>query len=76
MPTPTAYFEGGFVPLPEAKIGVMTHAFNYGTAVFEGVRGNWNEEHGELYLNPGTDSPELVSRFSRFRSVLRSEACW
>ena len=50
MPTPTAYFEGGFVPLPEAKIGVMTHAFNYGTAVFEGVRGNWNEEHGELYL--------------------------
>ena len=50
MPTPTAYFEGQFVPLPEAKIGVMTHAFNYGTAVFEGVRGNWNEAHGELYL--------------------------
>ena len=50
MPTPTAYFEGQFVPLAEAKIGVMTHAFNYGTAVFEGVRGNWNEAHGELYL--------------------------
>ena len=38
MPTPTAFFQGEFVPLEEAKIGVMTHAFNYGTAVFEGIR--------------------------------------
>ena len=44
MPTPYAYFQGAIVPLSEAKIGVMTHAFNYGTAVFEGIRGNWNEE--------------------------------
>ncbi|MCY4639969.1 MAG: branched-chain amino acid transaminase [Chloroflexi bacterium] len=50
MSTPTAYFEKRFVPLSEAKLGVMTHAFNYGTAVFEGVRGNWSEAHGELYL--------------------------
>ncbi len=50
MPTPTAFFEGQFVPLEEAKIGVMTHAFNYGTAVFEGIRGNWNADHGQLYL--------------------------
>jgi branched-chain amino acid aminotransferase len=49
-PTPTAFFEGNYVPLEDAKIGVMTHAFNYGTAVFEGVRGNWNEDAGELYL--------------------------
>jgi branched-chain amino acid aminotransferase len=38
------------VPLEEAKIGIMTHAFNYGTAVFEGIRGNWNEEDGQVYL--------------------------
>jgi branched-chain amino acid aminotransferase len=50
MATPTAFFEGKFVPLEEANINVMTHAFNYGTAVFEGIRGNWNEEQGELYL--------------------------
>ena len=50
MPTPTAFFEGQFVPLEEARIGVMTHAFNYGTAVFEGIRGNWNADHGQLYL--------------------------
>lgn len=50
MPTPYAYFQGKIVPLSEAKIGVMTHAFNYGTAVFEGVRGNWNEEKQTAYL--------------------------
>jgi len=50
MPTPYAYFQGKVVPLSEAKIGVMTHAFNYGTAVFEGIRGNWNEDDQTTYL--------------------------
>ena len=50
MPTPHAYFQKQFMPLAEAKIGVMTHAFNYGTAVFEGIRGNWNDAEQQLYL--------------------------
>ncbi len=45
-----AYFEGKFVPIEEANLNVMTHAFNYGSAVFEGIRGNWNSAHEELYL--------------------------
>ncbi len=45
-----AFFEGEIVPLEEAKISVVTHAFNYGTGVFEGIRGNWNEDKDELYL--------------------------
>jgi branched-chain amino acid aminotransferase len=44
------FFQGQFVPLEEAKIGVMTHALNYGTGVFEGIRGYWNEEAQELYI--------------------------
>jgi branched-chain amino acid aminotransferase len=44
------WFEGIFVPLSEAKVGIMTHAFLYGTAVFEGIRAYWNEEQGQLYL--------------------------
>lgn len=28
----------------------MTHAFNYGTAVFGGIRGYWNPEDNQLYL--------------------------
>jgi branched-chain amino acid aminotransferase len=43
------YFEGKIVPLSEAKIGILTHAFSYGTGCFEGIRAYWNEEHGQLY---------------------------
>jgi len=45
-----AYFHKQFVPLSEAKVGVMTHAFHYGTAIFEGIRGNWSSEQQQLYL--------------------------
>ena len=47
---PHAYFNKKIVPLEEAKINIMTHAFNYGTACFEGIRGNWNEEQQQLYI--------------------------
>lgn len=44
------FFQGEFVPLEEAKVGVMTHALNYGTGVFEGIRGYWNADVEELYI--------------------------
>jgi len=45
-----AFFNRQFVPLSEAKVGIMTHALHYGTACFEGIRGNWNSEEGQMYL--------------------------
>ena len=45
-----AYFEGRIVPMSEAKISIATHALQYGTACFEGIRGYWNAEQGQLYL--------------------------
>ena len=33
-----AYFEGSVVPIGDAKVSIATHTFNYGTAVFEGIR--------------------------------------
>ena len=44
------WFEGAWVPLADAKVGIMTHSFLYGTAVFEGIRAYWNAEQGQLYL--------------------------
>jgi branched-chain amino acid aminotransferase len=44
------WFEGKWVPLADAKVGIMTHAFLYGTAVFEGIRAYWNEEQSQLYV--------------------------
>ena len=49
-PTPLAYFGGKFVPLAEARVSVMTHALHYGTAVFEGIRGNWNADEGKTFI--------------------------
>ncbi len=45
-----AYFQGKIVPYSEAKVGVATHAFNYGTGVFGGVRAYWNDEKKRLFV--------------------------
>ena len=50
MPQALAFFRGDFVPVAEANVSIMTHALHYGTAVFEGIRGNWNEEQGKIYI--------------------------
>ena len=43
-PNLTVYFEGKFMPLSEAKVGLLTHALHYGSGVFEGIRGYWSPE--------------------------------
>jgi branched-chain amino acid aminotransferase len=45
-----AFFEGKIVPIEEAKVGVMTHAFNYGTGVFAGMRAYWNADEEQLFI--------------------------
>ena len=45
-----AYFEGRIVPMSEAKVSIATHALQYGTACFEGIRGYWNTQQQQLYL--------------------------
>ena len=45
-----AYFGGKIVPYAEAKVGVLTHALNYGTAAFGGIRGYWNADEEQLNL--------------------------
>ncbi|MBN1188742.1 MAG: branched-chain amino acid transaminase [Dehalococcoidales bacterium] len=45
-----AYFKKQFMPLKDASLGLMTNFMHYGTAVFEGIRGNWNEDRQQIYL--------------------------
>lgn len=47
---PYAFFNKQFMPLSEAKIGIMTHALHYGTACFDGIRGNWDSEKERFCL--------------------------
>ena len=45
-----AYFQGKIVPYDQAKVGVLTHGFNYGTAIFAGMRAYWNEVQEQLFI--------------------------
>ncbi|NDJ86091.1 MAG: branched-chain amino acid transaminase [Chloroflexi bacterium] len=45
-----AFFEGEIVPIEEAKVSIMTHALNYGTGAFGGIRAYWNDKDEELYI--------------------------
>ncbi|PIU23136.1 MAG: branched chain amino acid aminotransferase, partial [Chloroflexi bacterium CG08_land_8_20_14_0_20_45_12] len=47
---PYAFFHKQFMPLSEAKIGILTHALHYGTACFDGIRGNWDGEQERFCL--------------------------
>lgn len=47
---PLAYFKKQFVPISECKVSIMTHALHYGTACFEGIRANWNQEEQQIYI--------------------------
>lgn len=44
------YFDNRFVPLAEARVNILTHALNYGTGVFDGIRGYWDDKQRELFL--------------------------
>ncbi len=60
-----AFFKGDFVPIEEANISIRTHAFNYGTGCFAGIRGYWNDEQQQLYLF------RLADHFRRFLQSCR-----
>lgn len=60
-----AYFRGKIVPYSEAKVGVLTHALNYGTAAFGGIRAYWNAEEEELFVF------RPVDHFRRFLNSTR-----
>ncbi|HET6744594.1 MAG TPA: branched-chain amino acid transaminase [Candidatus Limnocylindria bacterium] len=60
-----AFFRGEIVPLRDARISVMTHAFNYGTAVFEGIRAYWNGDQGQLW------ALDLIQHYERLKASAR-----
>jgi branched-chain amino acid aminotransferase len=66
---PQCFFGGRFVPFAEAKVGVMTHALNYGTACFEGIRAYWNAAQGQLFVVKPEAHFERLRRSCRFLRI-------
>jgi branched-chain amino acid aminotransferase len=57
-PNLIVYFGGQYVPMCEARVGILTHALHYGTGVFEGIRAYWNENQEELFVLRPSDHYE------------------
>src|SRR5581483_863621 len=49
-PNVIVYFDNQYVPLREARISILTHALHYGTGVFDGIRGYYDEPQQRLFL--------------------------
>lgn len=65
-----AYFRGKIVPYADAKVGVLTNALHYGTAVFGGLRGYWSEADQQLFIFRPVDH---YRRFLNSSKILRME---
>jgi len=63
-----AFLDGKIIAYSEARVGVMTHGLNYGTAIFGGIRGYWNDDEGELFVFRPHDH---YHRFLQSASLLR-----
>jgi branched-chain amino acid aminotransferase len=64
------YHGGEFVKLGDVRLSPATHALNYGTGVFEGIRAYWNEDRGTLQV---LKLREHYERFERSCRMLRIE---
>ena len=65
-----AFFKGRVVPYKEANVGVLTHALNYGSAVFGGLRAYWNDDEQQLFIFRPQDH---FKRFLQSASLMRME---
>src|SRR3712207_3134462 len=62
------YHGGELVRMGDVRLSPATHALNYGTGVFEGIRPYWSEERGTLQV---LKLREHYERFERSCRLLR-----
>ncbi|HTX40509.1 MAG TPA: branched-chain amino acid transaminase [Acidobacteriaceae bacterium] len=67
-PSIVVYFNGAYMPLRDAHVGILTHALHYGTGVFEGIRAYWSEDDARLCLFRAIEHYE---RWKQNCSILR-----
>ncbi|MGA8030731.1 MAG: branched-chain amino acid transaminase [Bryobacteraceae bacterium] len=55
------WFQNRFVRLADANVNILTHALNYGSGVFEGIRGYYDDRLQDLFLN------RVVEHYERWK---------
>ena len=68
-----AYFEGELVPFEQATVSIATHALNYGTAIFEGIRA-YRQHDGGLAILLATEHYERLRRNGRLLRAAPAES--
>jgi branched-chain amino acid aminotransferase len=64
------YFNGQYIKLRDARVGILTHALHYGTGVFEGIRAHWDREQDDLFV---LRAHEHYERWKKNCGILRIE---
>ncbi len=62
-----AYHDGEWRPLADANVSIATHALNYGTGIFEGIRAYWSPSREQLFVFRLRDHFERIGRAIRAR---------
>lgn len=65
---PYAYFEGGIVPIGEAKISVASQVVQYGSGVFAGIRGYLDQDGSTINI---FRLPDHCRRFMQSASLIK-----
>lgn len=66
---PYAFFENKVVKMEDAKVSVQTNALQYGTGIFGGIRGYYNQKEKAVYVF------RLDDHYKRFLSSVRILGC-
>lgn len=64
-----AYHEGDYKKLGECGVNVATHALQYGTMVFGGIRGYYNERRENLFLFRLNDHVRRLTKSARIMQM-------
>ena len=64
-----AYHGGEFVKLGDVRLSPATHALNYGTGVFEGIRAYWSESRGTMQVLKMREHYERFEKSCRFLRI-------
>lgn len=67
---PYAFFEGKMVPHEDAKVSIATHALQYGTGAFAGIRGYLDKSGSAINI---FRLPDHVNRLLQSGRMLRAE---
>lgn len=67
---PYAFFEGDFVPSEQAKVSIATHALQYGTGAFAGIRGYLDADGKTINI---FRLPDHARRLLQSGTIIRAE---